>query len=112
MCGGILRRHTGCNILPVQATILQSDTLALRVIKDLNLESTPDFQPRLGLRSKCRPEYSGAATLVVGWSCVDEFGFGWSSPDCRVPGRACGRRSGSTACCRLAVITMRVSCAR
>jgi|SRR6185503_12708486 hypothetical protein len=73
MCGGILRRHTGCNILPVQATILQSDTLALRVIKDLNLESTPDFQPRLGLRSKCRPEYSGAATLVVGWSCVDEF---------------------------------------
>jgi capsular exopolysaccharide synthesis family protein len=32
--------------IQTQATILQSDTLALRVIKDLNLESTPDFQPK------------------------------------------------------------------
>jgi succinoglycan biosynthesis transport protein ExoP len=31
--------------IQTEATILQSDTLALRVIKDLNLESTPDFQP-------------------------------------------------------------------
>ena len=37
--------------IQTEATILQSDTLALRVIKDLNLESTPDFQPRFGLRS-------------------------------------------------------------
>ncbi len=37
--------------IQTQATILQSDTLALRVIKDLNLESTPDFQPKFGLRS-------------------------------------------------------------
>ena len=32
--------------IQTQATILQSDTLALRVIKDLNLESTKDFQPK------------------------------------------------------------------
>jgi capsular exopolysaccharide synthesis family protein len=31
--------------IQTEASILQSDTLALRVIKDLNLESTPDFQP-------------------------------------------------------------------
>lgn len=31
--------------LQTQAQILQSDTLALRVIKDLNLENTRDFQP-------------------------------------------------------------------
>ncbi len=31
--------------IQTEATILESDTLALRVIKDLNLESTPDFQP-------------------------------------------------------------------
>lgn len=30
--------------IQTEATILQSDTLALTVIKDLNLESTPDFQ--------------------------------------------------------------------
>jgi capsular exopolysaccharide synthesis family protein len=32
--------------IQTEATILQSDTLALQVIKDLNLESTPDFKPR------------------------------------------------------------------
>jgi capsular exopolysaccharide synthesis family protein len=32
--------------LQTQANILQSDTLALRTIKDLNLEGTKDFQPR------------------------------------------------------------------
>lgn len=37
--------------IQTEAAILQSDTLALRVIKDLNLDSTPDFQPRFGLRS-------------------------------------------------------------
>jgi polysaccharide biosynthesis transport protein len=31
--------------LETQATILQSDTLALRIIHDLNLESTEDFRP-------------------------------------------------------------------
>jgi succinoglycan biosynthesis transport protein ExoP len=31
--------------IQTQASILQSDTLALRVIKDLNLEATPDFRP-------------------------------------------------------------------
>jgi succinoglycan biosynthesis transport protein ExoP len=31
--------------IQTEASILQSDTLALRVIKDLNLESTPDFRP-------------------------------------------------------------------
>ncbi len=31
--------------IQTEASILQSDTLALRVIKDLNLESTTDFQP-------------------------------------------------------------------
>jgi succinoglycan biosynthesis transport protein ExoP len=31
--------------IQTEATILQSDTLALRVIKDLNLDATPDFQP-------------------------------------------------------------------
>jgi len=37
--------------IQTEATILQSDTLALRVIKDLNLDSTPDFQPRYGVLS-------------------------------------------------------------
>jgi len=32
--------------IQTQATILQSDTLSLRVIKDLNLESTKDFKPK------------------------------------------------------------------
>jgi succinoglycan biosynthesis transport protein ExoP len=32
--------------IQTEATILQSDTLALRVINDLHLESTKDFQPR------------------------------------------------------------------
>jgi polysaccharide biosynthesis transport protein len=32
--------------LQTEASILQSDTLALRVIKDLKLDTTPDFQPR------------------------------------------------------------------
>lgn len=32
--------------IQTEASILQSDTLALRVIKDLNLDATPDFQPR------------------------------------------------------------------
>ncbi len=32
--------------IQTQASILQSDTLALRVINDLKLDSTPDFQPR------------------------------------------------------------------
>jgi capsular exopolysaccharide synthesis family protein len=37
----------GANInLQTQANILQSDSLALRTIKDLNLESTKDFKPR------------------------------------------------------------------
>lgn len=31
--------------LETQASILQSDTLALRAIEDLNLENTPDFKP-------------------------------------------------------------------
>jgi succinoglycan biosynthesis transport protein ExoP len=35
--------------IQTEATILQSDTLALRVIKDLNLDATPDFQPRVRL---------------------------------------------------------------
>jgi len=33
--------------IQTEASILQSDTLALQVIKDLNLESTPDFQPHV-----------------------------------------------------------------
>jgi polysaccharide biosynthesis transport protein len=33
--------------IQTEATILQSDTLALRVIKDLNLESTEDFKPKV-----------------------------------------------------------------
>lgn len=32
--------------IQTEASILQSDTLALRVINDLKLDSTPDFQPR------------------------------------------------------------------
>jgi len=35
--------------IQTEASILQSDTLALRVIKDLNLDSTTDFQPRFKL---------------------------------------------------------------
>ena len=35
--------------IQTEASILQSDTLGLRVIKDLNLDSTPDFQPRFKL---------------------------------------------------------------
>jgi capsular exopolysaccharide synthesis family protein len=35
--------------IQTEASILQSDTLALRVIKDLNLESTSDFQPHFKL---------------------------------------------------------------
>lgn len=37
--------------LQTEASILQSDTLALRVIKDLKLDSTPDFQPRFRIMS-------------------------------------------------------------
>jgi uncharacterized protein involved in exopolysaccharide biosynthesis len=32
--------------IQTEASILESDTLALRVIKDLKLDTTPDFQPR------------------------------------------------------------------
>jgi capsular exopolysaccharide synthesis family protein len=35
--------------IQTQATILESDSLALQVIKDLNLESTSDFQPKFTL---------------------------------------------------------------
>ena len=35
--------------LETQSTILQSDTLALSVVRDLNLENTPDFQPHFSL---------------------------------------------------------------
>jgi capsular exopolysaccharide synthesis family protein len=35
--------------IQTQAKILQSDTLALRVIKDLNLEATDDFKPKFSL---------------------------------------------------------------
>ena len=35
--------------IQTEASVLQSDTLALQVIKDLNLESTKDFQPRFKL---------------------------------------------------------------
>lgn len=37
--------------LQTEASILQSDTLALRVIKDLKLDTTPDFKPRFRLMS-------------------------------------------------------------
>jgi capsular exopolysaccharide synthesis family protein len=36
--------------IQTEATILQSDTLALRVIKDLNLESNDDFKPKFKLK--------------------------------------------------------------
>src|SRR5271170_1479184 len=40
----------GLNVeLQTQADILQSDALALRVIKELNLEQNPDFRPRFSL---------------------------------------------------------------
>ena len=35
--------------IQTEASVLQSDTLALRVIKDLNLDSTSDFQPHFRL---------------------------------------------------------------
>jgi len=44
--GGVTDALDGNISIQTQATILQSDTLALRVIKDLNLESTEDFKPR------------------------------------------------------------------
>jgi len=46
--------------IQTQASILQSDTLALRVIKDLNLESTPDFQPRFGVLGRITGLFSSA----------------------------------------------------
>jgi succinoglycan biosynthesis transport protein ExoP len=56
--------------LATQASILQSDNLALRVIKDLNLEQTKDFQHRfnpvnwaLGLISPAGPKDAPGSTL-------------------------------------------------
>ena len=56
--------------IQTEASVLQSDTLALRVIKDLNLEATPDFQPRLkvmglitGLLSPASPKDPANASL-------------------------------------------------
>ena len=56
--------------LDTQATILQSDNLALRVIKDLNLEQTRDYHPRFnpinwmtGLISPAGPKDAPGATL-------------------------------------------------
>lgn len=37
-------------MLQTQARILQSDTLALKVINDLSLESTQDFRPKFSVR--------------------------------------------------------------
>lgn len=36
--------------IQTEASVLQSDTLALQVIKDLNLESTPDFKPKFRIQ--------------------------------------------------------------
>jgi polysaccharide biosynthesis transport protein len=44
--GGATDALDGNITIQTQATILQSDTLALRVIKDLNLEQTEDFKPK------------------------------------------------------------------
>ena len=56
--------------IQTEASILQSDTLALRVIKDLKLDSTPDFQPRFkvlgwisGLLSVSGPSDPQSASL-------------------------------------------------
>jgi polysaccharide biosynthesis transport protein len=56
--------------IQTEASILQSDTLALRVIKDLNLEPTSDFQPRFklaglitGLLSPAGPGDPSSASL-------------------------------------------------
>jgi succinoglycan biosynthesis transport protein ExoP len=56
--------------IQTQATILQSDTLALRVIKDLNLEQTEDFKPKfnplgwvLGLIAPAGPRDPAHASL-------------------------------------------------
>lgn len=56
--------------IQTEASVLQSDTLALQVIKDLNLESTPDFQPHfrwigavMGLLSPAGPRDPAHASL-------------------------------------------------
>ena len=56
--------------LQTQANILQSDTLALKVIENLGLENTPDFQPRfspvgwvIGLVSPGGPQDPSNASL-------------------------------------------------
>ena len=57
-------------VLQTQAEILQSDTLALKVIQNLGLENTWDFQPRfspvgwvLGLVSPRGPQDPAHASL-------------------------------------------------
>jgi capsular exopolysaccharide synthesis family protein len=47
--GGASDALDGNITIQTQATILQSDTLALKVIKNLNLESTDDFKPKFNL---------------------------------------------------------------
>jgi len=47
--GGGADATSGTINLETQSSILQSDTLALLVIRDLNLENTPDFQPHFSL---------------------------------------------------------------
>ena len=63
---------TDLNItLQTQAQILQSESLALQVIKELNLEKSPDFQAHfspigwvMGLFAPCR--YSGSSQCAAG----------------------------------------------
>ncbi len=62
--------------LQTQAQILQSDTLALQVVKELNLEKSPDFQPHFS---------------PIGW-VRGLFAASWHTGSAE---RAAGRRAGA-----------------
>lgn len=48
--------------LQTEAKILQSESLAIRVIKKLNLEDTPDFQPKFSLIGWCLGHFTPPGT--------------------------------------------------
>jgi len=58
--------------IQTEATILQSDTLALRVIKDLNLDSTPDFQPRFRLIDSISRSFSRLAPSEAAGTLIED----------------------------------------
>ena len=58
--------------IQTEASVLQSDTLALQVIKDLNLESTRDFQPHFKLVGWIMGSFSPAGPRDPAHASLDD----------------------------------------